>query len=76
MKQLLRWFVLIAALTVLTAAACLAEDGRPEEPEEPAEWTVLFYICGADLETKYGYASMNLADIAGVVYPYDFRPVY
>ena len=76
MKQLLRWFVLIAALTVLTAAACLAEDGRPEEPEEPAEWTVLFYICGADLETKYGYASMNLADIAGIVYPYDFRPVY
>ena len=29
-----------------------------------AEWTVMFYLCGSDLESKYGYASGNLQEIA------------
>ena len=32
--------------------------------DETAEWTVLFYICGSDLESKYAYASGNLQEIA------------
>ena len=39
-----------------------------EEPAGPAEdqdaWTVMFYFCGADLESKYGYATGNLQEIA------------
>ncbi len=32
--------------------------------EEMAEWTVMFYFCGSDLESQYSYASQNLEDIA------------
>ena len=38
-----------------------------------AEWTVLFYMCGSDLESKYSYATQNLAEIKGVKYPMDER---
>ena len=31
--------------------------------EEKAEWTVLFYMCGTDLESNYSYATENLRDI-------------
>ena len=31
---------------------------------EKVEWTVLFYICGSNLESQYGYATENLSDIA------------
>lgn len=36
------------------------------------EWTVLFYFCGSDLESKYGYATENLQEILTVCYPYDY----
>ena len=29
-----------------------------------AEWTIMFYMCGSDLESKYGYATGNLQEIA------------
>ncbi len=32
--------------------------------EDPAEWTVLFYMCGSDLESKHAYATGNLQEIA------------
>lgn len=36
------------------------------------EWTtVLFYLCGSDLESKYSYASANLEEIRSVVIPED-----
>lgn len=46
---------------------CLAA-GRPiqasaQEQKEKAEWTVMVYICGSDLESRYGYASDILAEI-------------
>ena len=41
----------------------------PALAEEPAEWTVMFYLCGSDLESKHGLATGNLEEIAGCV-PY------
>ena len=41
----------------------------PVKAEEPAEWTVMFYLCGSDLESKHGFASGNLGEIMGC-YPY------
>ncbi|MBR3642193.1 MAG: hypothetical protein IKN57_01675, partial [Parasporobacterium sp.] len=35
--------------------------GQPKEAE--AEWTVMFYMCGSDLESVYGFASQNLSQI-------------
>lgn len=41
----------------------------PALAEEPAEWTVMFYLCGSDLESKHGFATGNLEEIAQC-YPY------
>ena len=30
---------------------------------ETAEWTVMFYFCGGDLESRYGFASREIDDI-------------
>ena len=64
-------------LLCLTAALCLAAlliapaAAEAEAEEGQAEWTVLFYMCGSDLESKYGYATGNLKEIASCVYPRD-----
>ena len=75
MKRMLV-LALMTALALLTLAgpagmAC-AEAAAPEE--ELSEWTVLFYFCGSDLESKYGYASGNLNEIAEVSYPDNYLP--
>ena len=49
--------LLLAAL--LLAAPALAEAAE----EDAAEWTVMFYMCGSDLESRHGYATGNLRDI-------------
>lgn len=47
------WLVLLLVLGVFPAPAN-AQD---------AEWTVLVYLCGTDLESKGGYASYNLLEM-------------
>ncbi len=41
----------------------------PALAEEPAEWTVMFYLCGSDLESRHGFATENLKEIMEC-YPY------
>jgi len=59
----------------LILAVCLflfpAPAARAEEDE--AEWTILFYICGSNLESGYSYATENLKEIAGCHNPYAER---
>ncbi len=66
MIALLAALLAVLALCVVPALAESAEDGGE------AEWTVMFYFCGSDLESKYGYASDNLLDISHVLYPEPF----
>ena len=63
-----RWIAafLIAALCLGFCAFAAAEASA-----EPDEWTVMFYFCGSDLESKHGYASDDLVEIAKTTYPYD-----
>ena len=64
-----KWLlVLLSALSlsVVCALSALAETEGGE-----AEWTVLFYMCGSDLESTSGYATGNLEEIANCVYPVD-----
>lgn len=70
--------MVLAALSVLASGPCIAENAAPEEEpaEEPAEWTVLFYLCGSDLESKYSYASKSLKDISSVGFPYNMLPIF
>ena len=58
--------VLLAALLVALALLC-AVPALADEDE--AEWTILFYMCGSDLESRYGYATQNLEEIADCEYP-------
>lgn len=36
-----------------------------EKKTEKAEWTVMVYMCGTDLESRWGMATYNLTEIAG-----------
>ena len=51
------WIMAAALLSLILWAA-------PALAEENAAWTVMFYLCGSDLESNYGYASENLKEIA------------
>ena len=67
MKRFLVFILLLAGILCLAAASCAAETAEPAPAaDEPAEWTVLFYFCGSDLESKYSYASENLEEISMV----------
>ena len=46
------------------AALLLAAMPLVCNAEVEAEWTVLFYICGTDLESRFSYATENLRDIS------------
>ncbi len=60
-----------ATLGVFFAGLCgaSAEEGAPAPGDEAAEWTVLIYVCGSDLESQYSFATGNLQEIAGVHEP-------
>lgn len=63
-KWLLVLLALICGALLLCAVPALAEASEGE-----AEWTVMFYMCGSDLESKYSYATQNLEEIAECEYP-------
>ena len=65
---------LVSLLTALMALG-LAVGACAETGEEPAEWTVLFYFCGSDLESRYGYASDNLEKISELYCPLSLTPI-
>ncbi len=53
-----------AVLACLCFSGYAAKGEEADLPENRAEWTVLFYMCGSDLETRYRYGSDNLREIA------------
>ncbi len=55
------WIVLALLMILIVPPAC-AETAETVVDE----WTVLFYLCGSDLESVYGYASGNLEEILEV----------
>ena len=63
--------VLAALFLCLTAAAEDAETLPPaSETAEEAEWTVMLYMCGSDLESRFSYATGNLEEISSCELPY------
>ena len=66
MKKLL---LILAAALCMTAVLCARETALAEPEQIQDEWTVLFYMCGSDLESKYSYATENLKEISRCVYP-------
>ncbi len=68
MKKILVFLLLIAALAGAAAVTAAENTAEPED-----EWTVLFYLCGSDLESKYSYATGNLKEINKVILS---EPIY
>lgn len=64
------WILLAAALMLIMLSS--PAGASAEETREPDEWTVMFYFCGSDLESKYEYATDNLIEIFTVDYPFGF----
>lgn len=64
--------ILLSVLVFL----CLPSAACGEESPEISEWTVLVYLCGSDLESRYGYATENLDEILRSELPFDMRGIY
>ncbi len=61
---------LIFLILICTAMVCFAVPVRGEETDDgESDWTVMFYLCGTDLESRYGFATEILSEIAKI-YPY------
>lgn len=71
MKRTLGTSILLALLILLAGIGSAAASAETPSagPEETAEWTVLLYLCGSDLESEYGFATENLQDISRITYP-------
>ena len=61
MRKISAFLISLLCIVLLQAVPALAE--------ESAEWTVMFYLCGSDLESRHGLASGNLEEILEC-YPY------
>ena len=56
-KHTLLLALLLGLLSLVPACA--------EEPaRQPSQWTVMFYFCGSDLESRHGFASENIKEIS------------
>ena len=56
-------FLFLLVLIFCLSAAEREGTAAGDAPKE-AEWTVMFYMCGSNLESKYSYATGNLEEIA------------
>ena len=59
-----KWMIALPAM-LLALLAFFALPALAENEGNEAEWTVMFYMCGSDLESRYSYATENRKDIAG-----------
>lgn len=57
-----RWTTFLLLAIFLFCISLGAVPAHSEEDAE-AEWTILFYFCGSDLESKYSFATSNLEEI-------------
>lgn len=60
-------FVFLVLLLISTAG------GRRVRAEGKVKWTVLFYLCGSDLESVSGMATKNLVEMTEVTLPLGVR---
>ena len=58
------WLLTLLALLCIALMAGIGDASAETGDDGKVEWTVMFYMCGSDLESRYGYASENLEEIA------------
>ena len=77
-----KWLFMIMALLMIVSVCPLAQaEGGATGADDPAvivstetaavpetkDWTVMLYLCGTDLETDNGMATINLVEIAETI---------
>ena len=68
-KNVKKCIALLLCVAAISSVFCLVLPAQAEESEEADEWTVMIYMCGSDLESKYSLGSENLKEIAAVAKP-------
>ena len=63
-KTIKKTWMLLLMLALLAATVPFAAAENTAETAD--EWTILFYLCGTDLESKYSYGSGNLEEMTKV----------
>jgi len=63
-KHYILFMLTLAAVMISVFAAAETADQLPD-------WTVMFYMCGSDLESRHGYVTGNLEEISSCL-TYDF----
>ena len=66
---MVRLISLLLSLCLMVLSAISSSGFNVVSFQQKAEWTVLFYICGSNLESQYGFATENLTDIASCFSP-------
>ena len=66
MKFKRKWILWVVVILLLPWAAFASGEGTVETDAtgRKDEWTVLIYMCGSDLESRYSYATGNLEEIS------------
>ncbi len=72
--------VYLLALTMILALTACSErtslsSGDSQNVSTDTEWTVYWYLCGSDLESKYGAATNDLAELMAVKLPENVKVV-
>lgn len=67
-KKHLCTLLVLAMLLALTGCGA-KESTAPENISADTEWTVYWYLCGSDLESNYGAATNDLAELMEVELP-------
>ena len=62
--------VLLVVVASLSLAGCAGSSG-----DAGGTWTVALYLCGSNLESKQGWATKTLEEIAGANMPANVRVV-
>lgn len=70
MKKNLFIFLLLAILLTLVLTACGGDESVIQESvSTDTEWAIYWYLCGSDLESNYGAATNDLAELMKVELP-------
>ena len=77
MKKVFAYFLALTMLLALTACSDTDVPDTSSEPDsssavetaEDGSWAVYWYLCGSDLETNYGCASTDIAEMMEVQLP-------
>ena len=72
MKKAMLLFLLVV-LSVLIGAAGAAAETAAEPADAEADWTEMFYLCGLDLESQYGFATSNPKEPMACKAPASYR---